>query len=90
MVGPTTVGKTEVAFEVARRRSGQIINGDRFYLYRGFEQSTGLSDELNEPDVRVHLYQLLEPTQRPYKAGRYIRRVKQAASSILSQGDLPL
>ena len=33
ILGPTTVGKTEVAFGLARRLNATVINADKFYLY---------------------------------------------------------
>lgn len=45
LAGPTTVGKTEIAKELADRTSGQIINADRYYLYAGKHFMLGLGLE---------------------------------------------
>ena len=40
LLGPTAAGKTEVAEEVARLRSGEIVSADAFAVYRGFAVGT--------------------------------------------------
>ncbi len=56
IVGPTGVGKTKVAFELARRvGTGEVVNLDKIYTYRGFPISSGLSDTIKEKGVKRHL-----------------------------------
>src|SRR2546423_2875292 len=40
IVGPTAVGKSEIAAEVARRTSAEIIGADAFQVYRGLDLLT--------------------------------------------------
>ena len=35
IVGPTAVGKTALAIEVAKRFGGEVVSGDSQQLYRG-------------------------------------------------------
>ena len=51
ILGPTTVGKTDVAFELARRVGAEIINADKFYLYDAMPAVTGQSDEIGRAHV---------------------------------------
>ena len=44
ILGPTTVGKTEVAFGLARRLNATVINADKFYLYDALPEVTGQSE----------------------------------------------
>ena len=41
ILGPTTTGKTEVALQVARQLDGEVINGDKFYLFSKLDLLTG-------------------------------------------------
>ena len=37
VVGPTAVGKSAIAIELAERLDGEIISADSRYLYRGLD-----------------------------------------------------
>ena len=48
VLGPTAVGKSQVALELAERLNGEIINADSQQVYRGLD--VGERDEdLHEP-----------------------------------------
>jgi tRNA dimethylallyltransferase len=44
IVGPTAVGKSELAAEVARRTSAEIVSADAFQIYRGLDLLTAKPD----------------------------------------------
>lgn len=91
IIGPTGVGKTAVAFELARRVGvGEVINLDKMFLYRHFPIASGLSDALKETGVNRNLYKLLEPDEDPIPAGEYIGMVRNTCAKILSGGGLPI
>jgi tRNA A37 N6-isopentenylltransferase MiaA len=90
ILGPTTTGKTSVAFEVARRLGGEMINGDKFYTFRGFSISTGLFDSLQSPDISTHLYQILEPTSERLTVPSYKGMVDLLVPQLLEMGKLPV
>ncbi len=63
LAGPTTVGKSDVARELADRTQGVILNADKYYLYanRLFQIGLGLvPGELNDGRQR-ELYGVLSP-----------------------------
>ena len=41
IVGPTAVGKTDYAIELAEELNGEIISADSRYFYRGMDIGTG-------------------------------------------------
>ena len=41
IVGPTAVGKTALAIEVAERFKGEVVSGDSQQVYRGLDIGTG-------------------------------------------------
>jgi tRNA A37 N6-isopentenylltransferase MiaA len=71
ILGPTTVGKTEVAFGLARRLNAAVINADKFYLYDALPEVTGQSDADQYPDVTSHLYGRLQPDDPLWSVSRY-------------------
>ena len=71
ILGPTTVGKTEVAFGLARRLNATVINADKFYLYDALPEVTGQSDADQYPDITSHLYGRLQPDDALWSSNRY-------------------
>ncbi|MFA5194059.1 MAG: isopentenyl transferase family protein, partial [Verrucomicrobiia bacterium] len=43
LVGPTAVGKTTVALELARRLDAEIVSADSMQVYRGMDIGTAKS-----------------------------------------------
>jgi tRNA dimethylallyltransferase len=44
VVGPTAVGKSEIAAEVARRTNAEVLSADAFQIYRGLDLLTAKPD----------------------------------------------
>jgi len=44
LVGPTAVGKSEIAAEVARRTGAEVVSADAFQIYRGLDLLTAKPD----------------------------------------------
>src|SRR5438093_7328257 len=55
VVGPTAVGKTGLAIEVAEQFEAEIVNADAFQLYRGLDVLTAKPDAEAQRRVRHHL-----------------------------------
>lgn len=90
IIGPNGVGKTAVAFELARRMGGEVVNLDKIYLYRGFPVSSGLSDTLEEKGVKKHLYQLLNPDQEIIPADEFVEMISNKCREIMDRNALPI
>lgn len=90
LLGPSTVGKSELAFALAERLGGEIINADKFYLFSGFPFSTGLPDFRGHPTIPVHLYQFLSPETAPLEESEYGRRAASLVHAIVKRGAVPI
>ncbi len=55
VVGPTAVGKTALAIEVAQRFEAEIVNADAFQIYRGLDILTAKADAKSQRHVCHHL-----------------------------------
>jgi tRNA dimethylallyltransferase len=55
VVGPTAVGKTALALELAQRFEAEIVNADAFQIYRGLDVLTAKPDTEAQRRVRHHL-----------------------------------
>ena len=69
MLGPTGVGKTGAALELALKLGAQIINADSLQIYR--EMDIGTAKPTPEEQARVphHLLDVVAPDE-PYDADR--------------------
>lgn len=87
--GPTAVGKTALAIELAKQLNGVIINADAFQVYRGMDIGTAKPTpaELNEAEHR--LIDILEPTAS-YSVARFIELATAEIQAIRATGKLPI
>lgn len=88
IVGPNGVGKTGVAYELARRLGGEVVNLDKVYLFDGFSLATGLADTEAQLGVTGHLYRLLAPEEPIIPAAEFARLVQAKVAEINGRGAL--
>src|SRR6266550_2880459 len=55
LVGPTAVGKTALAIELAEQFDAEIVNADAFQVYRGLDVLTSKPDAEEQRRVRHHV-----------------------------------
>jgi len=64
VVGPTAVGKTAVAIEVARQIGGEIISADSMQVYRYMDIGTAKPSAIERDRTRFHLIDIAFPDQQ--------------------------
>jgi len=72
IAGPTGIGKSDLAFRLARSAGGEIVNFDSIQLYRGFDVGSAKPSEDERARIRHHLYDILEASQE-FNAAEYAR-----------------
>ncbi len=87
VVGPTAVGKTAVAEELAVRLGGEIVSADSMQVYRGMDVGTAKS-AASERRVPYRCLDLVDPGT-PYSAALYQRDARAAIADIHAEGKLP-
>src|SRR5947199_3628976 len=55
IVGPTATGKSELAADVARETSAEIVSADAFQIYRGLDRLTAKPDGATLAKAPHHL-----------------------------------
>ena len=70
ILGPTGVGKSRLAIELAEQFGGEIINADSMQVYQYMDIGTGKPTPDEQNRVRHHLIDLVPPDQ-PFHAGLY-------------------
>ncbi len=63
ILGPTAVGKSELAFELARSIDAEIINADSQQVYRYMDIGTGKPSAAEREQVRHHLIDIINPDE---------------------------
>lgn len=89
IVGPTAVGKTATAIELAQRLDGEIISIDSRQVYRGLSVGTAKPTLRQQKEIPHHLIDILEPTEQ-ISAGAYREMALEKVAEIRSRGKLPI
>ncbi len=87
LVGPSAVGKSEVAVHVARAVRGEVVSCDAFAVYRGMEILAAAP--VAPPDVPHHLVSLLDPAET-YSAARFVEDCDRLVAEIRARGRTPV
>jgi tRNA dimethylallyltransferase len=89
IVGPTGVGKTALALEVAERFNGEIVSADSRQIYRGLDIGTGKPTPDQLARVPHHLIDCVDPNQA-YTLAEYQAAAYVAINDISARGKQPL
>jgi len=63
IVGPTAVGKSDLAIKIGQSKKIEIINADAMQLYKGMNIGTAKLDEKNRENIPHHLIDVLSPSE---------------------------
>jgi tRNA dimethylallyltransferase len=94
LFGPTAVGKTGVAIEVAERlrERGEdpvAVNCDSIQVYRGLETLSGAAGKEERARLEHRLLSIVEPSEE-FSAGRYAELAHAEIDSLLDAGRRPI
>jgi len=89
IVGPTATGKSELAADVAREVSAEIVSGDAFQIYRGLDLLTAKPDASTLANAPHHLIGTV-PFTEEMNAEKFRRLALRAIDEINSRGRLAI
>jgi tRNA dimethylallyltransferase len=84
LVGPTGVGKSEVALTVARALDAEIISMDSMAVYGGMDVGTAKPTPEERALIPHHLIDIADPWE-PYTVARFIHDAEAAIRDIISR-----
>lgn len=87
--GPTAVGKSLIAFYLAKRINGEIINCDSVQLYKYMDIGSAKPSEHELSVVRHHLYSIVEPDYNMTVA-TYQKLASAVIEDVLARGKTPI
>lgn len=88
IVGPTGVGKSTLAVELASRFHGEIVNADSRQFYRHMDIGTAKPPPEMMSRIPHHLIDILEPDDK-YSLALYQEQAYFAIDDIIRRGRLP-
>ncbi len=87
VVGPTAVGKTEIAIRLAHLLGGEIISADSRLFYRGMDIGTAKPTPAEQADVPHHLIDAVNPDQT-LSLAVFQQMARQAIADVQARGKL--
>ena len=81
IVGPTAIGKSEIAAEIARRLDGEVVSADAFQIYRGLDLLTAKPGEAILRMVPHHLLSVV-PLSEEMNAEKFRSAAVKAIEAI--------
>lgn len=89
IIGPTGVGKTEYAIELAKKLDGEIVSADSMQIYRHMTIGSAKPTLAQREAVVHHLVDQVDPWE-PWTVADYQREAQAAIKDITSRGKLPI
>lgn len=89
LAGPTAIGKSEFAVEIAERLGTEIVGADAFQIYGGFQILSGKPSTALQERVRHHLIDVLPVTEN-CDAARYAALAGEEIAQLNRRGLVPL
>lgn len=88
IVGPTAVGKTKIALDLAARFNGEIISADSRLFYRGMDIGTAKPLPIEQMRVRHYLIDIADPDET-WSLALFQHAAQDAIRSVYLHHNLP-
>src|SRR5512133_2472711 len=88
IVGPTAVGKTELAIQLGERLNGEIVSADSRLFYRGMDIGTAKPTKQEMARVPHHLIDIADPDEI-LSLAVFQRKARKAIADIFTRRKLP-
>ncbi len=89
LAGPTAVGKSALALELARLLPGEIISVDSMQVYRGLNIGTAKPTAEEQASIPHHLIDVVDLSQS-FDVAQFVRLAKTAEEGIRARNRIPI
>lgn len=89
VVGPTAVGKSDLAIKLAQKFNGEIISGDSMQVYRNLDIGTAKVLSSEREGIKHYLIDVRDVNQQ-YGVSEFVKDAKTLINSITATGCLPI
>lgn len=89
IAGPTAIGKTRIAIELAKELNGEIISADSRQIYKGMDIGTAKPSKDEQAAARHHMLNVVNPDGH-FSVGEYKRSAEKTIEDIWQRNRLPI
>ena len=89
VLGPTGVGKSKIAIELAKKIGGEIISADSMQVYRDFDIGTDKIDKEQMENIPHYLVDIFDDCSQ-FNASIFLERSFRISEEILKRGNIPI
>jgi tRNA dimethylallyltransferase len=89
LIGPTAVGKTELAIQLAERLDGEIVSADSRLFYRGMDIGTAKPTAEERARIPHHLIDVADPDET-WSLAVFQQKATEIIAGIQAHNKLPL
>lgn len=89
ILGPTGVGKSELAIKLAQIFDGEIISADSVQVFKGLDIGSAKVSTEEQNLVKHHAIDILEPNEK-FSVFDYVKLTKKLINDISSRGKFPI
>ncbi|MGH7760096.1 MAG: tRNA (adenosine(37)-N6)-dimethylallyltransferase MiaA [Candidatus Dormibacteraceae bacterium] len=89
IVGPTGIGKSQLAFRLALELHGEIVVADSKQVYRRLDIATNKPSAEQRAQVRYHMVDFVDPAGG-FNAAQYVEGAQAAVADIAARGKTPI
>lgn len=89
IVGPTGIGKSQLAFRLALALDGEIVVADSKQVYRRLDIATNKPSPEQREQVRYHMVDFVNPADG-FNAAQYVKGARAAIVDIAARGKTPI
>ncbi len=90
IVGPTGIGKTAIALDLAGALGGEIVVADSRQVYQRLDIATNKPSPEQQRRARYHMIDFVNPARRAFNAAEYVSGARAAIDDIASRGRVPI
>jgi tRNA dimethylallyltransferase len=88
--GPTAVGKSDLAVDLALKFNGEVVSADSRQVYTGLDIGSGKITTAEMKGVPHYLLNIADPKKARYTVDDFKRDGETAIADIISRGKLPI
>ncbi|WP_027398587.1 tRNA (adenosine(37)-N6)-dimethylallyltransferase MiaA [Anaerovorax odorimutans] len=89
IAGPTAVGKTKYAIEVAKKFNGEIISADSMQLYKYMNIGSAKPTKEELAEAKHHLVNEIDP-RIEFSVAKYQKLAKEYIKEVMNRGNIPI
>ena len=90
IVGPTGIGKSQLAFRLAKDLGGEIVVADSKQVYKRLDIATNKPSEQQRLEVAYHMVDFVDPSATTFNAAEYVQGARAAFADIERRGRPPI